>query len=97
MNKVSSSRRELAIYDGRERIGNVVQTTRGCRAFGPTGKKIGDFKTLKVALAAIDELRAASILTSRSRSRSRKPRRQRSRRADLVGGVGSTLHNGEQT
>jgi hypothetical protein len=71
MSKPTSVRRELAIYDGRVRIGSIVQTSKCCQAFGPTGKRIGKFKTRKLALAALDA--PPAIPSTRSSPSRRQP------------------------
>jgi hypothetical protein len=49
----TSQRRVLSVYAGRDRLGSILETADDCCAIGPTGKKLGTFKTRDLALAAI--------------------------------------------
>jgi hypothetical protein len=53
---MSRSLRHFGLYDGRERMGSVVEKYDGtCNASDHNGKKIGTFDDLKSAVAAIDD------------------------------------------
>jgi hypothetical protein len=70
--------RVLSVYAGRERLGGIIETDE-CRAFGPTGKKLGTFETRALALAAIDALPTAPEVAPR-------PRRARNAKAAVLSG-----------
>jgi hypothetical protein len=74
VNRSTTDHSEVAIYDGRERVGSIVETSKGCQAFGPSGKRIGMFKTRKLALAAINAARTAPNIRSTT---SKQPQRGR--------------------
>jgi hypothetical protein len=50
-----ASRRDLAIYDGRDCLGRIVVATNGrARAFDRRGKSLGIFESVEAASAAIE-------------------------------------------
>jgi hypothetical protein len=48
-----SAAANLALYDGRVRMGSVTITAKGFTAVDAAGKKLGRFRNRKLALAAI--------------------------------------------
>jgi hypothetical protein len=54
--RAKPQRREIAIYDGRRRVGSIVVDEGGkAEAFRTTGKSIGDFRSEKAAIKALVE------------------------------------------
>lgn len=48
-----TSESHLAIYDGRDRLGALVQRGKAVDAFDPSGCHLGTFPSIKAAAAAI--------------------------------------------
>jgi hypothetical protein len=73
MAKTSASKaaqvRKLAVYSGRDRLGAIVQNHDDWSAFGPTGRRLGTFKSRALALSAIDEIPIAGGIAPRARRR----------------------------
>jgi hypothetical protein len=46
--------RELHVYDGRDRVGLVIQRAAKCDAFDASGVFLGTFKKLKSAVDAVN-------------------------------------------
>lgn len=44
----------LSLYDGRDLVGVVIDHGDRCEAFMATGARLGEFKTRKAAIAAIN-------------------------------------------
>ena len=56
------STRQLSIYDGRERIGMVIEGGARCDAFDVAGVYIGSFNKLKAATDAVVLSRSSSCV-----------------------------------
>ena len=50
----------FAVYDGRDRLGAVIQRNRSVDAFDPAGVHLGTFHTVEAAVAALSNPRSSS-------------------------------------
>jgi hypothetical protein len=55
--------RHLSLYDGRDRLGVVIQRNGRCDAFDIQGVYLGLFPTLKAAIAAVNTSLSCSCVS----------------------------------
>jgi hypothetical protein len=77
--------RVLSVYAGRDRLGAIVETADECSAVGPTGKRLGIFKTRVLALTAIH---TAADAAARKRAATQRVRQAAARHSDQIGTFG---------